>query len=149
MTPMPTSKDIEKLRKEISNLGVDPAILDGVQDFEALSSLGVEKLHPVSQIPLQEFMESFTSLESHFAPILADFNGLDGDYHKITRLPLSEEGGDFGQSRRFRNSLEDRRIDEIRFKKSIGDDYNGKTCSINDKISYSGKLHVRGNGRKA
>ena len=142
------SSFLENIEKEIRNVENSQIIVEGKKDREVLEKLGFKNVVEISGKSLSEILKE---IKKDSVILLTDF---DSEGEKLAKklynfLKIYGIKVDEFERRIFRKLFNVNKIEELNFfVKFMGDGYNGKACSIYDKIFNRSRVLMRRNGRK-
>jgi len=142
------SSVMEKIEREIENTRSFRIIVEGKRDKEVMEKLGFKNVISICDKKLDEIL-SFIDKD---VLILTDFDEEGEKIAKRLEEFLTSRGVKVRSTERriFRKIFNVKKIEELKFiLKFMEDDYNGKACSINDKIFNRSRILMRRNSRKA
>ncbi len=134
--------------KEIRNIGDSQIIVEGKKDRKVLEKLGFRNVLDISGKPLFEILKE---IKKNPVILLTDF---DSEGEKLAKklynlLKIYGIRVDEVEREIFRRLFNVNKIEELNFfVKFMEDGYNGKACSIYDKIFNRSRILMRRNGRK-
>lgn len=125
-----TSDELGKIIEEINGHAV---LVEGKQDFAALSNFGISNVISISGKPLEKFVESLSGK----VLVLTDFDKEGKQLAKRITTVLQHLGikTNTPLRKKIHRTLGITHVSEIS-KITKEDDYNGKIAAINDKISH-------------
>ena len=142
------SSFLERIEKEVKDISDSQIIVEGKRDREVMEKLGFKN---VVEISGKSFISILKKIEKERVIILTDF---DEEGEKLAKrlgnfLIINGFKVDWNKRRILRNLFCTRKIEELKFiLKFMEDDYNGKACSIYDKIFNRSRIYLQRNSRK-
>lgn len=138
---------VERIEREVRNIGNSQIIVEGKKDRKIIERLGFKNIFEISG---KNFSEILSKIKNEVI-ILTDFDEEGEELAKNLNEILSSNGikVNFGERKILKNIFNVKKIEELKFVlKFMEDDYNGKACSIYDKIFNRSRIFLRGNSGK-
>jgi 5S rRNA maturation endonuclease (ribonuclease M5) len=126
-------------------------IVEGKRDKEVLSKLEVKNIFDISGKRLEDCVGTLISKNPESVVILTDFDKEGLKKHKQLSKLFASNGIKINYiiRKRFNALFKVQKVEELNsFIKLMEDDYNGKTCSVYDKIFNRSRILSRRNSRK-
>jgi 5S rRNA maturation endonuclease (ribonuclease M5) len=142
---------LEKILEETERYDKACIIVEGKKDKNVLEKIGFRNIIDISGKTIPEVVNKIISNHFQFTIVLTDFDG-DGELKasQLTKLLQHHEVHILPNIREKFIPFKIHEIEELkRFTKFMEDDYNGKTCSIYDKIFNRSRVCYRRNSREA
>ncbi len=142
------SSFLEKIEKEIRNISDLQIIVEGKKDREVMEKFGFKNILEISG---KNFHSLLKKINKEKVVILTDFDEEGEKLAKELSHFLMANGikVDWNERKILRNLLCIRKIEELKFiLKFMEDDYNGKACSICDKIFNRSRIFLQRNSRE-
>lgn len=138
---------VERIEREVRNIGNSQIIVEGKKDRKIIERLGFKNIFEISG---KNFSEILSKIKNEVI-ILTDFDEEGEELAKNLNEILSSNGikVNSGERKILKNIFNVKKIEELKFVlKFMEDDYNGKACSIYDKIFNRSRIFLRGNSGK-
>ncbi|MEM5790592.1 MAG: toprim domain-containing protein [Candidatus Aenigmatarchaeota archaeon] len=140
---------VGRIEREIRNIKDYQVIVEGKKDREAMEKLGFKNIVEISGKNFSLILNEIE--EKNKVVILTDFDNEGEEMAKELSKFLISHGFkvDCIERKILRDLLCIKKIEELKFiLKFMEDDYNGKACSIHDKIFNRSRVLLRRNSGK-